>query len=272
MQEKIKQAAHFINSKIKIKPETAIILGTGLSSLSEDVAEPVYIPYKDIPNFPVSTAPSHKGRLVIGKLNNVPVLMMQGRVHIYEGYSMQEVTFPIRVMKELGITNLIVTNAAGSLKEQLPQGSIVLLSDHINFMGSNPLIGKDDPYLGDRFPSMNEPYSYYLSKIALDIALDNNIDIKQGVYLAVTGPNLETKSECRAFATIGADLVGMSTIPEVIVAVQSKIAVLGFSIVTNMSNLFHNESHSQEEIQETANKALKDLRFVIFKLLERIAS
>jgi purine-nucleoside phosphorylase len=271
MRKRVLEAAEYIKSATVLGSEpakTAIILGTGLGSLGEEIDELTALSYNDIPGFPTSTAPSHKGRLLTGMLNGSRVVVLQGRFHYYEGYSMEQVTFPVRVLKELGIKQLIVTNASGSLNQNLQQGDIVLISDHINFMGVNPLIGNHEPYQGERFPSMHQPYSLELIDKAVAIAKDNNIKLQKGVYLAVSGPSLETVSECRAFASWGADLVGMSTVPEVIVAVQCNLEVLCLSVVTNMSNLFHRETHEQEDIQETAKKALARIRVLIERLTD----
>jgi purine-nucleoside phosphorylase len=273
MKEKIKmikQAADYILEKTGVQPEGGLILGTGLSSLTDKVEGGIVIPYKEIPGFPVSTAPSHRGQLMLGDFGNKKMLIMQGRFHYYEGYTMEQVTFPVRVMKELGVQFLIVTNAAGSLKENLRPGNIVLLEDHINFMGINPLIGQHDDYFGDRFPSLNEPYSQRLREIASQVAEKLKIDLARGVYLAVSGPSLESKSECRTFAQWGADLVGMSTVPEVIVGVQSRLELLGFSIVTNMSNLFHGESHQQKDIEKTARSSYEELSELLHKTIEEV--
>ncbi len=266
----IKEAAAFIRERAGIEPVGGLILGTGLSSLTDKVERSVVIPYQDIPGFPVSTAPSHLGQLMIGDFGNKKMLIMQGRFHYYEGYSMEQITFPVRVMKELGVKFLVITNAAGSLNKNLQPGDIVLLEDHINFMGTNPLIGKHDEFYGDRFPSLNEPYSEKLREIALSVAGAEGIAVKQGVYLAVSGPSLETRSECRTFASWGADLVGMSTVPEVIVGVQCKIQLLGISIVTNLSNLFHGEVHQQGDIENTARKSYDKLSTVIEKTIDKL--
>lgn len=265
---KIKTAAKYVNAKLANQAVYGLILGTGLNNMADLIKEPVIIPYKDIPNMPVSTAPSHQGRLIAGYLNNTYVIILQGRIHFYEGYSMYEVTFPVRLLKELGVTTLIITNAAGSLNENLQAGDVVMIKDHINFMGTNPLIGPDDPRLGERFPSMNQPYDKQLQDEAFQIAQDHEIELKSGVYLAVMGPSLETRSECLMFQKLGADLVGMSTVPETIVGVQEGLKILGFSVVTNMSNIFHNQAHSQEEIRENAFKARKKLEIIISKILE----
>lgn len=269
MIEKISKAVGFINSKSDIRPKIGLVLGTGLNSIAELIENPTFISYGDIPGFAVSTAPSHKGRIVLGKIDGKDVIIMQGRFHYYEGYSMEDITFPIRVMKGLGVEKLIITNAAGSLNEELQPGNIVLIKDHINFLGTNPLIGINYDELGERFPSMNEPYSEELMGQVEEICLTHDYTIKRGVYLAVSGPSLETRSECLMMAKWGADLVGMSTVPEAIVAVQSGINVLGISVVTNLSNIFHQKAHSQEEIWENAERARKRLETVIIELIKK---
>jgi len=269
MLEKITDAVSFINSKVDIQPEIGLILGTGLNSIADLIENPTFIAYGDIPGFAVSTAPSHKGRAVLGTIGGKGVIIMQGRFHYYEGYSMQEITFPVRVMKGLGVEKLIITNAAGSLNEDLQPGNIVLIKDHINFLGTNPLIGINHDELGERFPSMNEPYSNELMGQVENICLNHDYNVKRGVYLAVSGPSLETKAECLMMAKWGADLVGMSTVPEAIVAVHSKMQVLGISVVTNLSNIFHQKAHSQEEIWENAERARKILETVIIELIKK---
>jgi purine-nucleoside phosphorylase len=260
--------ANWLKEQLPATPELAIILGTGLSDLTDHYPSLWSIPYTDIPGFMRSTAPSHRGVLSLCEISGKPVLVLQGRFHFYEGYPMTDVVFPTRVLAALGIRNLIVTNAAGSLKEDLPPGKIVMLRDHINFMGTNPLIGHNEETLGERFPSMNEQYEPGYRQLCMQLAQELEIDLVEGVYLAVTGPSLETKAECAFFAQIGADLVGMSTVPEVIAARHAGMKVLGFSIVTNYSNLFHNLAHSQEEIREHAGSSGIGLR----RLLESFIS
>lgn len=270
MLSNINEAATSIQTKLGYTPEVGIILGTGLNSVAEMMTDPITIPYEEIPHMPISTAPSHHGRFVIGNLSGKKTVIMQGRLHYYEGYSMQQITFPIRVMRALGIKTLIVTNAAGSLNENLQPGDIVLINDHINFMGTNPLIGKNYDELGERFPSMNEPYSQRLINLSREIAHENGFTVKTGVYTGLSGPSLETIAECKMFVTLGSDLVGMSTVPEVIVAVHGGMEVLGISIVTNLSNIFHNKPHSQEEIRENADKARTNLEKIILNIIEKI--
>lgn len=261
--------ASWLKGKLSHIPETAIILGTGLSDMAEGDSVIQRIPYSEIPGFVSSTAPSHKGNLVLADLNGSKVLFIQGRFHYYEGYPMHAVVFPTRVMAALGVKNLIVTNASGSLKEQLVPGSIVQIYDHINFMGTNPLIGANDDTLGERFPSMNQPYDPTAMEVCDGIAREMGISLQRGVYLGVTGPSLETRAECASFAQWGADLVGMSTVPEVIAARHAGLKVLAFSIVTNYSNLFHDLEHSQEEIQHHAGLAAQNLKAIITAYLQR---
>jgi len=255
--------AKWLLERLPKTPSCAIILGTGLNDMTDDLHKLITIPYADIPGFPVSTAPSHKGNLILAELSGKAVLFLQGRIHFYEGYSMQEVTFPTRVLAAMQIKTLIITNAAGSLRKELTPGSIVQITDHINFMGINPLIGNNDESQGERFPSMNDPYDPQYQQIAEQISAKLGIDVHKGIYIAVTGPSLETKAECAAFAAWGADLVGMSTVPETITARHAGMRVLGFSIVTNYSNLFHSEAHSQEEIRLNARRASEHLKAII---------
>ena len=263
--------AEWLQQKLPLIPQIAIILGTGLSAMAEAFPVLFQIPYSDIPGFVTSTAPSHKGNLILADVHGVPVLFLQGRFHFYEGYPLADVVFPTRVLAALGIRILIVTNAAGSLRLNLPPGAIVQLTDHINFMGTNPLIGHNDEAQGERFPSMNQLYDPELGHLADEIALSEAITTYKGVYLAVSGPSLETKAECAAFATLGADLVGMSTVPEVIVARHAGIRVLAYSIVTNYSNLFHGQAHSQEEIRQHAGIAGEQLKIIVASFVGKAA-
>jgi purine-nucleoside phosphorylase len=257
------ETAAWLKQKLPQQPLVAVILGTGLSDMAESFPILFQIPYREIPGFVTSTAPSHKGNLILCEINGQPVLFLQGRFHYYEGYPMSDVVFPTRVLAGLGIKALIVTNAAGSLKQHLPPGAIVQLTDHINFMGTNPLIGHNDDILGERFPSMNNPYDPEFCRICDEIASAKEIETFKGVYIAVTGPSLETKAECAAFAALGADLVGMSTVPEVIAARHAGLRVCAYSIVTNYSNLFHEQAHSQEEIRHHASLSGTNLKNII---------
>ena len=266
----IETAAAFLKERIGIVPEIGMILGTGLNSIGDMIEDPVIISYEDIPAWKSSTAPSHQGRLIAGKLGGRSAVILQGRLHYYEGYSMQEITFPIRVLKAVGVDKLIVTNAAGSLNEKMIPGNLVILNDHINYMGNNPLIGENIDQLGNRFPSLHEPYCKKYIKFAHEISLKNDFSLQDGVYLALSGPSLETEAECRMLAMWGADLVGMSTVPEVIVAIHAGMRVIGISVVTNLSNIFHSEAHTQEEIRANASGAKKNLEKLVLELIKKI--
>lgn len=230
---KINDTLKVIRSKTKKKYPIGIILGTGLGGLVKEIKIEHQFNYTDLPHFPLSTVESHKGKLIFGKIGNKSVVAMQGRFHYYEGYTMQQITFPVRVMKFLGVKNLLISNACGGMNPFYRRGDIMLIADHINLLGDNPLIGKNEDELGPRFPDMSEPYSLDLIKIAEDAALQNKIKIQKGVYVAVPGPNLETKAEYRFLRNIGADVVGMSSVPENIVANHIGIKVLGISIITD---------------------------------------
>jgi len=232
MFEMIQDAAQAIRQKSKVKPLVGIILGTGLGALAREIEKAETIPYGQIPHFPLSTVESHAGELVFGFLGKTPVVAMKGRFHRYEGYSLQQVTFPVRVMKELGVRYLLVSNACGGMNRGYEAGDLMILEDHVNMMGDNPLIGVNDDRLGPRWPDMIEPYSKELIALAEKFAWERRIPVKKGVYVAVTGPNLETRAEYRWLSTF-ADVVGMSTVPEVIVAVHAGLKVLGISVVTD---------------------------------------
>ena len=268
--EQVEQAVAFLKLKTSLKPDIGIILGTGLGSTAQAIEIAAAVEYKDIPNFPVSTVESHSGRLIFGKLSGKNVIAMQGRFHLYEGYTSQEVTFPVRVMKALGVKILFVSNACGGLNPQFRRGDIMLITDHINFQGQNPLVGVNDGRLGPRFPDMYDIYSRELIDLAYETAIENGIPIQKGVYISVLGPNLETGAEYRAMRVWGADVVGMSTVPEVIVARHAGLKVLGFSIVTDMGLPDAMESVSLEDVIEAANAAEPKLKEMIIKTLEKI--
>ncbi|WP_213166592.1 purine-nucleoside phosphorylase [Alkalicella caledoniensis] len=233
--ERLKETVSYIQKKVDYKPEIGLILGSGLGVLAEDIENPIYVPYGDIPNFPISTVVGHAGQLVFGSLNGKKVVAMQGRFHYYEGYSQMEVTFPVRVMKLLGVDKLIVTNAAGGVNETFNVGQLMLIKDHINLTNYNPLIGPNLDEMGVRFPDMAKAYTPELRKLAKAVAQNLNIDLAEGVYVGFTGPNYETPAEIRLTRTIGGDAVGMSTVPEVIVARHCGLDVLGISCITNMA-------------------------------------
>ena len=258
-----RETARWLHERLPQKPSVAVILGTGLSDMAETFDIIFSLPYTEIPGFVQSTAPSHKGNLILAKSGSKAIMFLQGRFHYYEGHSMSQVVFPTRVVAAMGIKTLVLTNAAGSLRKELCPGSIVQITDHINFMGINPLIGENDEELGERFPSLNELYDPDYRQLCDEIARDRNIDTHKGVYIAVSGPSLETKAECAAFAAMGADLVGMSTVPEIIAARHAGLRVVAYSIVTNYSNLFHSAAHSQEEIRRNAQVASQNLKQII---------
>ena len=233
LRKKINETTAAIRKRTALKPTIGIILGTGLGELVKEIKGKKSIPYDELPNFPISTVASHENQLVFGRIGKKAVVAMQGRFHYYEGYSMKAVTFPVRVMKALGARTLVVSNASGGMNPDFKAGDLMVITDHINLMGDNPLIGPNDDGLGPRFPDMIEPYDAKLIKLVERVALEQKIPIKRGVYVAVAGPNLETRAEYRFLRTIGADAVGMSTVPEVIVAAHAGLRVLGISCVTD---------------------------------------
>jgi purine-nucleoside phosphorylase len=249
-------------------PRAGIILGTGLGGLADQIEIAAAIEYDEIPNFPRSTAESHRGRLVCGTLNGIPVMAMQGRQHMYEGYPLKQITLPVRVMKAMGAEYLVVSNACGGMNPYYKSGDLMVIEDHINLMGDNPLIGINDDRLGPRFPDMCEPYSQELIDMALSIARQEDIVCHKGVFVAVAGPNLETRAEYRFLRAIGADVVGMSTVPEVIVAVHCGLKVVGFSIITDMCLADALQPANVEHIIATANDAEPRLTKMVVRVLE----
>jgi len=247
-----------------------IILGTGLGGLAKDIDVQHEIEYEDLPHFPLSTVESHHGKLIFGRIGDKNVIAMQGRFHFYEGYSMKQITYPVRVMKFLGVKTLLVSNACGGMNPIYNRGDIMLMVDHINLLGDNPLIGMNEDELGPRFPDMSEPYDLELIKVAEEVALENKIKVQKGVYVAVPGPNLETKAEYRFLRTIGADVVGMSTIPENIVANHMGIKVLGTSIVTDECFPDSLKPVNVEEIISTAMKAEPKMTLIMKEVVKRI--
>ena len=256
---KVMESVAFLKDVLPCQPEIGVILGSGLGGLVDLMEEPIFIPYASVPNFPCSTVAGHAGNLVFGKLGTHTVLAMQGRFHYYEGFTMREVTYPIYVMQQLGLRSLIVTNAAGGINREFRPGDLMLLTDHINFLGDNPLIGSNDERFGPRFPDLSEAYSGKLIAIAADTAEQMGISYRTGVYLATTGPCYETAAEIRAFASMGADAVGMSTVPEVIVANYLGMEVLGISCITNMATGIATTKHSHEEVVRIANESSSKL-------------
>ncbi|MDD5771877.1 MAG: purine-nucleoside phosphorylase [bacterium] len=267
---KVEEAKNYINSVKNIKPEIAIILGTGLGGVGHEIKNKTVISYKNIPHFPLSTVESHDGELILGKIGNKNVVAMQGRLHIYEGYSAVEVSFPVRVMKALGAKHLIISNACGGMNPQFKTGDVMVITDHINLMGHNPLIGSNDSRLGPRFPDMSEPYDKKLIELADTIAREEKIKIQHGVYVGVTGPCLETKAEYRFLRLIGADVVGMSTVPEVIVGVHCGFKILGLSIVTDQCFPDCLKPADITEIIKIANEAEPKLTKVVVKVIEKL--
>ena len=268
MLNKITETANYIKAKVEIIPEIAIILGTGLGALVENIKKAQYIPYEEIPNFPISTVEGHKGNLIFGLLGNKQVMAMQGRFHYYEGYDMKEVTFPIRVMQQLGIKTLFVSNAAGGMNKEFKVGDIMIITDHINLFPKNPLRGKNYSELGPRFPAMTEAYSKRLIQKAKIIAKNENINIKQGVYVGTAGPTFETPAEYEYFRIIGGDAVGMSTVPEVIVANHASIEVFGISVITDLGGKDITEVPTHEEVQKAAINAQPQM----IKLMENLVN
>jgi purine-nucleoside phosphorylase len=251
----IELSAKYIKDKLQTTPKIGLILGSGLGVLAEEINNPLHIPYHEIPAFPVSTVEGHAGQLVIGELEGVQVVAMQGRFHFYEGYHLEKVTFPVRVMKELGIKVVIVTNAAGGVNTAFNPGDLMIISDHINNMSQNPLIGENDPDLGVRFPDMSAAYCPKLRAKTKDVAKRLGISLREGVYVGNTGPSYETPAEIHMIRSLGGDAVGMSTVPEVIVARHSGLKVLGISCISNMAAGILDQPLTHEEVIETTNLA-----------------
>lgn len=270
MTEKIKQSAEFISERINLKPETGIILGSGLGGLASGIEQKQSIPYSEIPNFPVSTVEGHSGRLIAGKLGGKNVLAMQGRFHYYEGYDMKQLTFPIRVMHFLGIKNLIVSNAAGGLNPEFEQGDLMLITDHINFFPENPLRGKNMSKFGVRFPDMSKVYNQELIQEAEKIAAGLDVEIRKGVYIGSQGPTLETPAEYKMFRILGADATGMSTVPEVIAAHHQGMKIFGMSVITNIAEPEHGNETTHDEVQDVAGKMEPKLTELVKQLLNKM--
>ena len=268
--DQIQEATRHIQSQWLGKPSVGIILGTGLGGLTGEIEAEAMIAYSDIPHFPTSTVQSHAGRLVCGRLAGKTVVAMEGRFHFYEGYSLQQITLPVRVMKALGVSVLIVSNACGGMNPQFAKGDLMVIEDHINLLPANPLIGKNDDRLGPRFPDMCFAYDRALIALTRRVALEEKITCQQGVFVAVAGPNLETRAEYRFLRSIGADVVGMSTVPEVIVGVHAGLRNLGFSIITDMCLPDALEPAKLEDILATANAAEKKLRVLVRRVVQEL--
>ena len=268
--EAVEAAATVVRAHSAHAPAIAIVLGTGLGSLAAEIDVETSVAYEDIPGFPHSTVESHAGRLLFGTLGGKRVVAMQGRLHRYEGYSLQQVTFPVRVLRALGAGTLVVSNACGGMNPFWQAGDLMLIADHINFLGDNPLIGANDDRLGARFPDMSAPYDETLRALARDVAAEQRIVLREGVYVAVAGPNLETRAEYRMLRAIGADVVGMSTVPEVIVALHGGMRVLGLSIITDMCLPDALEPADLPTIIATASRAEPKLTAVVRGVIERL--
>ena len=268
--EDIQDATRALRARWSGTPRIGIILGTGLGALAQDIEAEATFSYQEIPHFPTTTVSSHAGRLVCGRLGGKTVVAMEGRFHFYEGYTLQQVTFPVRVMKALGCDTLIVSNAAGGLNPQFRKGDVMVIEDHINLIGDNPLIGPNDERLGERFPDMCHAYDRQLLELARRVGREEKINTQQGVFVAMAGPNLETRAEYRFLKNIGADTVGMSTVPEVIVAAHSRMRAVGFSIVTDMCLPDALEPVSIQEIIKVAHEGEKTLRVLVRRLIEEM--
>lgn len=268
--QKRKEALTYIQSKTELRPNYMLILGTGLGQLADEMDIETEISYAEIPHFPVSTVESHAGKLLFGTLGGKEVVAMQGRFHYYEGYTMQQIAFPVRVLKANGADTLFVSNACGGMNPNYSRGDIMLIHDHINFLGDNPLIGPNDDELGPRFPDMSEPYTERLMEIAQNVALEEAIAMHKGVYIALSGPMLETRAEYRYLRLLGADVVGMSTVPEVITAVHMGMEVLGISVITDECFPEALEPINIEEIMEAAAMAEPKMTKVIIRVLEKL--
>ena len=270
LRKQMDDALRFLRTKTSSTPAIGIILGTGLGALVQEIQKEIVIDYSEIPHFPISTVESHHGKLIFGTLAGKTVVAMQGRFHFYEGYTMKQITFPVRVMKLLGVQTLLISNAAGALNPQFRRGEIMLMTDHINLLGDNPLIGPNDDSLGPRFPDMSEPYSKELLAAAETIARDLGIKVQKGVYVAMPGPNLETRSEYRFLQSVGADAVGMSTVPEDIVAIHMGMRVFGVSIVTDECFPETLKPVTLEEVIAIANQAEPKMTAIMKELVARM--
>lgn len=270
LKQQIMEALELIRTKTKLEPKIGIILGTGLGGLVKEIEVETVIDYADIPHFPISTVESHHGKLIFGKLSGKDVVAMQGRFHYYEGYTMKQITFPVRVMKFLGVKYLLISNAAGGLNPLFRKGDLMIIVDHINLLGDNPLIGPNDDELGPRFPDMSEPYNKELIELAEQVALEEKIRVQKGVYVAMTGPSLETRAEYRFLRLIGADAVGMSTVPENIVANHMGMKVFGVSVITDECFPDALQPLSLEDVIKVASKTEPKLTLLMKRLVEKI--
>lgn len=271
--KEIDEATQFIRSKAKVSPKIGLVLGSGLGGLADDVKEAVVVPFNEIPHWPVSTIQGHAGRLLIGTLYGKPAMVMQGRVHYYEGYSMDQVTFPIRVMQRLGIDLIVLTNAAGAIAPDYEPGDVMVLNDHIALIGMaglNPLRGPNLSEFGERFPDMSQPYDHALIQLSKQVAADLKINLHEGVYVCLSGPSFESPADLRFLRTIGADAVGMSTVPETIVARHGKTRVLGFSGISNKANLDGSTITTHEEVLQAGQLIVPKLTAIIRGVIEKV--
>jgi purine-nucleoside phosphorylase len=270
--ERAEHAARTIRAQVSVEPRVAVVLGSGLGGFADDFGDAVTIPYEDIPGFVRSTAQGHAGRLVVGKIDQLPILAMQGRVHYYEGYTLEEVTFPIRTFKLLGVKTIILTNAAGGINVQLSQGALMVISDHLNLMGTNPLRGPNDERFGPRFPDMSTVYSPELQEIVIEEAREMEVEVRRGIYAALAGPNYETPAEIHMLRNFGVDAVGMSTVPEAIVARHMDMEVLGISCITNMAAGIGDEPINHDEVMETGNRVRSMFTLLLRRVIGRLSS
>ena len=270
MLKEINEAVHFIQSKYATQPSAGIVLGSGLGSFADEIEIESEIAYSDIPHFPVSTVKGHSGKLIFGNLSGKKVVAMAGRFHYYEGYSTQEVVFPIRVLKLLGIKTLVISNAAGGINRSFKVGDLMIIKDHISMLTINPLLGKNEEQLGERFPDMSEPYKNYLIEKAKKIALENKIEIKEGVYAGVTGPTFETRAEYKMLNILGADAVGMSTVQEVIAAVHLGLPVFAMSVITDIGIREEENTITHEEVLQAAKSAEPKLTLIFKQLVGQL--
>lgn len=270
MDAKIQDAVSYVKSKLTNSPRIGIILGSGLGGLADRIENKQEIPYGDIPHFVTATAPGHKGQLVGGTIAGAPVLCMQGRLHFYEGHRMEDIVFPIRVMRALGVETLIVTNASGGINRDFQVGDLMLICDHINFMGTNPLIGPNNDAIGPRFNDMTYAYTPELRSLAKKAADELGVSLREGVYLGCTGPSFETPAEIRAFRVLGADAVGMSTVPDVIAAAHCGLKVLAFSLITNMAAGVLDKPIDGKEVDEVGQRRGRELQSVIVRVISKL--
>jgi purine-nucleoside phosphorylase len=268
MLQKIKETADYLLNRVSSRPEIAIILGTGLGDLVSHIEDKVEIPYNEIPNFPISTVEGHSGKLIFGTLGGKQIMAMQGRFHNYEGYTMQQVTFPVRVMKAFGIKTLFLSNASGGMNPSFEVGDLMIITDHINCFPEHPLHGKNFDELGPRFPDMSEPYNRNLIKLAIEIGKKNNVKLQKGVYVGTSGPTFETPAEYRRFYLMGGDAVGMSTVPEVIVAKHGGMDVFAISVITDLGVVGQVNEVSHEEVQKAAAEAQPKMTFIMKELIK----